>query len=102
MSWVDLTRVSKRIFIGTLASADQDLNDEHRVLLQGKKAIAADWESASIAKVCELNRMKCLILRGITDLPKRQGGLKQDDDYKKNTPIIMKDLFSILSQINFR
>jgi nucleoside phosphorylase len=72
------------------------------VLLQGKKVIAADWESASIAKVCELNKMKCLILRGITDIPKRQGGLKQDDDYKKNTLIIMKDLFSIISQISFR
>jgi hypothetical protein len=33
---------------------------------------------------------------------KQQGGLKQDDDYKKNTPIIMKDLLSILSQITFR
>ncbi len=102
MSWVDLTRVSRRICIGTLAIADQDMDYKQRMELQGKKVIAADWESASIAKVCELNRMKCLILRGVTDIPKRRGTLKQEDDYKKNTPIIMKDLFSIISQISFR
>lgn len=47
-------------------------------------------------------RLKCLILRGVTDIPKRQGTLKQGEDYKKNTPIIVKDLLSILSQITFR
>lgn len=102
LSWVDLTRVSKRIHVGTIASADQDLDYKQRRALQGENVLAADWESASIAKVCELNKMKCLVLRGVTDIPKQHGGLKQDDDYKKNTPIIMKDLFSILSPITFR
>lgn len=105
ISWVDLTRVEGRIHIGTIASADQDLDDEHRGQLQEKKVLAADWESASIAKVCELNKIKCLILRGVTDIPKKQISLKQDiqhNDYKKNTPIMMKELFSIIGQIEFR
>jgi adenosylhomocysteine nucleosidase len=101
LSWVDLSKVSRKIRIGTIASADQDLNHKQRMKLQREKVITADWESASIAKVCELNRMKCLILRGVTDIPKKHGGLKQDDDYKKNAPIIMQDLLSILSQITF-
>ena len=105
MSWVDLSRVLRKIHIGTIASADQDLVGEHRELLQGEKVLAADWESASIAKICELNKTKCLILRGITDIPKKQISLKRDiqhNDYKKNTPIIMRELFSIIGQIEFR
>ncbi len=105
ISWVDLSRVGRKIYIGSIASADQDLDDEHREVLQGEKVLAADWESASIAKICEFNKIKCLILRGITDIPKKQTSLKQDiqhNDYKKNTPIIMRELFSIIGQIEFR
>jgi len=105
MSWIDLRKVSRRIHFGTIASADQDLDDKEREVLQGKKVLAADWESASIAKICELNKVKCLILRGITDITKKQVSLKrdiQDNDYKKNTPIIMRELFSIIGQIEFR
>ena len=36
LSWVDLSRVSKRVRLGTIASADQDLDAEHRKILQGK------------------------------------------------------------------
>ena len=42
LSWVDLTKISRRIRIGTIASADQDLNDEQRELLQGKRVLAPD------------------------------------------------------------
>jgi len=105
ISWVNLIRVPTEIYIGTIASAAQDLDDENRAFLQGKKVLAADWESDSIAKICELNKIKCLILRGVTDIPKKQISLKQDiqdNDYKKNTPIIMRELFLIMGQIEFR
>jgi len=49
--------------------------------------------------------MKCLILRGVTDIPERGGASNeklQEYDYRKNTLIIMKDLLSIISQIDFR
>lgn len=105
ISWVDLSRVEGNIYIGTIASADQDLDNEHRGQLQGKKVLAADWESASIAKICGLNKVKCLILRGITDIPKKQISLKrniQQSDYKKNTPIVLRELFSIMRLIKLR
>lgn len=104
LTWIDLTKISRKVRIGTLASADQDMDYNQRNKLQGKKVIAADWESASIAKVCELNKMKCLVLRGITDIPKRGATHKkiQEYDYRKNTLIIMKDLLSIIIQIGFR
>jgi len=105
ISWVDLSRVEGKIYIGTIASADQDIDDEHWGQLEGKKVLAADWESASIAKICGLNKVKCLILRGITDIPKKQISLIRDiqhNDYKKNTPIIVRELFSIIAQMEFR
>lgn len=105
MSWINLSKVLTKIYIGTIASADQDLDDEHLGQLQGEKVLAADWESASIAKNCEFNKVKRLILRGITDIPKKQISLIRDiqhNDYRKNTPIIMRELFSIIGQIEFR
>jgi nucleoside phosphorylase len=105
ISWINLSRVPTNIHIGTIASADQDLDYENLVVLQGRKVLAADWESAPIAKICELNKIKCLILRGVSDITEKRKNSKEDiqeHDYKKNTPIIMRELFSIIGQIEFR
>ena len=37
-------------------------------------AVAADWESGAIAWVARKNNVRCLILRGVTDLVGGQGG----------------------------
>jgi len=95
ISWVDLGRISERLRIGTIASADQDLCHKCRKKLQKDDVLAADWESASIAKVCELNRAKCVILRGVSDIPEEKGKTRgdiQEREYRKNARIIMKDL----------
>lgn len=36
-------------------------------------ASAADWESGAIAWVADKNRVRCLILRGVTDLVGSRG-----------------------------
>jgi len=105
ISWANLSRVLTKINIGTIASADQDLCPKCRRKLQKEDALVADWESASIAKVCEWNRVKCLIVRGVSDLPEMKRESREDiqeRDYKKNTRIIMKNLFSIIGQMMFR
>jgi nucleoside phosphorylase len=105
ISWVDLNKMSERLHIGEIASADQDLVSKTRKILQECGVLAADWESASIAKVCELNRIKCLILRGVSDIPEKSRELKEDiqeRDYKKNTRLIMTGLLSIISRMTFR
>ncbi len=38
------------------------------------QACAADWESCAIAWVAARNRLRCLILRGVTDLVDDDGG----------------------------
>jgi adenosylhomocysteine nucleosidase len=105
ISGIDLSLVREKCLVGTIASADQDFDPEAIEALRKKHALAADWESASIAKVCELNKTKCLILRGVSDIPRKSRGGKKDiqeEDYQANTPRIMKELFSILQNITFR
>jgi adenosylhomocysteine nucleosidase len=96
-SWIDISEVSRKLHKGTIASADQDLNVEWRAILRKEKVLGADWESGAISKVCELNKVRCLILRGVSDVPDR----RQASDFEKNTPIVMESLLQILTQVRF-
>jgi adenosylhomocysteine nucleosidase len=59
---------------GTIVSADQDL-DPARLgeLAAAYHAIAADWESGSIARVAAKNHTRVLILRGVSDVVSAAG-----------------------------
>ena len=58
-----------------LVSADRDLLPKDLPeLVERYGAVAADWESAAIAWVAQRNAVRCLILRGVTDLVSPQGG----------------------------
>jgi adenosylhomocysteine nucleosidase len=58
-----------------LVSADRDLDPADIDRLHERfGAIAADWESGAIAWVAQRNHLRCLILRGVTDLVSPRGG----------------------------
>ena len=58
-----------------LISADRDiLADEVPRLVERYQAVAADWESGAIAWVAARNQVRCLILRGVSDLVSVDGG----------------------------
>jgi adenosylhomocysteine nucleosidase len=58
-----------------LVSADRDIVPTDIPMLKGKyQAIAADWESGSIAWVCRQNQVPCLILRTVSDTVDETGG----------------------------
>jgi len=58
-----------------LVSGDRDLLVEDIPDLKARfHAVAGDWESGAIAWVASRNQVKCLILRGVTDLVSSQGG----------------------------
>jgi adenosylhomocysteine nucleosidase len=60
---------------GTIVSGDRDLIPEDVPKLREKYgAKVGDWESASIAYVCDKNNVKLLILRGVSDLVGPDGG----------------------------
>ena len=58
-----------------LVSGDRDLVAEDvRRLHEEYGAIAGDWESGAIAYVAARNNIRCLILRGVSDLVGHTGG----------------------------
>jgi adenosylhomocysteine nucleosidase len=74
LSWLgdDLPATVRRTL---LVSADRDLlSHEIPGLKQEYGAVAGDWESGAIAWVAARNGVRCLILRGVTDLVGESGG----------------------------
>jgi adenosylhomocysteine nucleosidase len=58
-----------------LASGDEDIDPQKVEWLIDKfKVAAADWESAAIAWTAKRNGVKCLILRGVSDIVSPEGG----------------------------
>lgn len=66
-----------------LVSGDRDLlAEEAPLLMQRYGAAAGDWESGAIAWVARRNKLRLLILRGVSDLVGAQGSpAYRDPDY---------------------
>lgn len=83
----------------TLVSADKDLfPNEITRLGKTYKAIAGDWESGAIAHVAAKNKVKTVILRGVTDVVTTKSGEAYGNFalFEKNTKKVMKILFDML------
>jgi adenosylhomocysteine nucleosidase len=84
---------------GLLVSADRDLlPGDIPMLVEKYGAVAADWESGAIAWVAKKNGVRCLILRGVTDLVSADGGEAYGniEVFHENTRKIMKRLIGWL------
>ena len=82
-----------------LVSGDRDLVVEEIPALHERwGAIAGDWESGSIAWVCKLNTVRCLILRGVSDLVGDDGGeaYKDISVFKSGAELVMNQLLPSL------
>jgi nucleoside phosphorylase len=97
LSWIDLNNVPYPVLTGFMATADQSVTSSNFRILREENAMAADWETASIAKICYMNKMNCCVLRGVSDIPDEMGQSDNElqyEDYKRNTSTIMKLLIS--------
>jgi adenosylhomocysteine nucleosidase len=83
-----------------MISADRDLVTQDLPELNRKfGAIVGDWESASIAWVAKKNRVRTLILRGVSDLVGESGGeayTGNSELFESRTQEIMASLLSQL------
>lgn len=83
---------------GLIASADSDLLPEKIPFLKSQGALAADWESASLAWVAQKNKARLLILRVVSDVVSENAGEVYGDykSYKDRTKEIMQRLVTQL------
>jgi adenosylhomocysteine nucleosidase len=84
---------------GLLVSADRDIMiDDIPSLIKKYDAVAADWESGAIAWVAKKNGIKCLILRGVSDLVSTDAGEAYGnyDLFSQRTKEVMRKLFEQL------
>ena len=74
LDWLD-SDTPLKVRRGTIASGDRDIHPDDVSMLQEKYgAIVGDWESGSIAYVCNRNNVRFLILRGVSDIVGPHGG----------------------------
>lgn len=94
LSWLKVDPKDS-VKIDLLVSADRDLvPEEISMLEENYRAIAGDWESASIAYTCKRNSKKILILRGVTDLVSSTKGEAYGNEhvFQNGTDIVMRKL----------
>ena len=84
---------------GLLVSADRDIvTSDIPGLVEKYAAVAVDWESGAIAWVAKKNGLRCLILRGVTDLVGATSGEAYGNIgiFHENTKSVMKTLIGQL------
>ncbi len=85
-----------------MVSADRDLvASQIPSLVEKYGAIAGDWETGSIAYVANLNRIHCLVLRGVSDLVHPATGGEAYDNislFSSRTRMVMENLLLHLPQ----
>lgn len=87
--------VPSPVLRGLLVSADRDIMaGDISTLIKKYNAVAADWESGAIAWVAQKNAVKCLILRGVTDLvnPETGEAYGNYDLFSQRTKEVMRKL----------
>jgi adenosylhomocysteine nucleosidase len=83
---------------GLMVSGDLAVTAANVQLVRDRfPALAADWESGAVAKVCALNGIPCAILKGVSDLPEAAVA-QQLERYYTNTPRVMERVWQILEQ----
>jgi adenosylhomocysteine nucleosidase len=100
LSWLDGPQPDT-VVRGLMVSGDRDIVvDDIPWLVQKYGAVAADWESGPIAWVADKNRVKCLILRGVSDLVGMNGGEAYGklELFQQRTEEIMQRLVSQLDE----
>jgi len=79
-----------------IVSGDRDVVFEEIPKLKHRYgAVASDWESASIAWVAQRNQVRCLILRGVSDLVGPDGG----EAYEGNAHVFEENTQAIMSRL---
>lgn len=99
LSWLQGFALPADVRRGPMLSADRDiLSEDVPMLIERFQAVAADWESGAIAWVAAKNQVRCLIMRGVSDMVSPEGGEAYGNVglFHERTKTIMARLIEIL------
>ena len=79
---------------GLLGTSDKSLvTKKDYLMLKETKLVASDTEAAAIAKVCVMNKVDIIIIKGISDRPSIDENYEEQYEvYAENAPIIIKNI----------
>ncbi|MBR3117211.1 MAG: permease [Bacilli bacterium] len=91
---LDPVRVSMDYLDGLLGTSDKSLVTKNDyMMVKETSMLASDTESAAIAKVCKINDIDIIIIKGISDRPSTNGKYEEQYDvYEEYAPIIIKNI----------
>ncbi len=86
--------VTMKYFDGLLGTSDKPLITK-RDYLEAKETemVASDTEAAAVARVCKLNNIDIVIIKGISDRISEEGNYdEQTEVYEENAPVIIDNI----------
>lgn len=93
---LDTIDIDEEYLIGMIGTSDKALVlwKDYLKLKEETNICASDMESAAVAKVCKLNNIKCIIIKGVTDKPMKgeNGYDEQVEVFEENVPSVMKNI----------
>jgi len=97
-NWVE-KNMGTTIKIGNIASGEKDVDSKElrQELHEKLNAIACNWETSSVLKTAQLNGIKSLSFRVITD----NADEKMNNDYKANNRKALEIMFPVLNEFIF-
>ena len=95
LNWAKET-MGPTIKIGNIASGEKDVDSKElrRELHEKLNAIACNWETSSVLKTAQLNGIKSLSFRVITD----NADEHMNDDYEENNKNALEIMFPVLAK----
>lgn len=86
--------VSMKYYDGLLGTSDKSLITKKDYLMAKETSmIASDTEGASIARICKLNNVDIVIIKGISDRVSLEGNYdEQAEVYEENAPKIIENI----------
>jgi adenosylhomocysteine nucleosidase/adenosylhomocysteine/aminodeoxyfutalosine nucleosidase len=86
--------VSMKYFEGLLGTSDKSLVTKKDYLMAKETdMVASDTEAAAIARVCKLNNIDIVIIKGISDRISEEGDYSaQTEEYEETTPGIIDNI----------
>ena len=91
---LDKVNVTMKYFDGLLGTSDKSLvTNKDYLMARETDMIASDTEGAAIARICKMNNVKLVILKGISDRPINKDDYEEQYEvYEENAPVVIKNL----------